>query len=692
MKRTAEYDGASGSAWGLLSKNENQMLAMVVHGYSNNSRNHGIPSRCICATPAVCHWHSVWYLERSKVAAAHLKQTLEARSRFRALPKIGPTSTVAGTRQNMIRTVTMACLTPKNKQSMMGWIGGVLNLSSPRIGLVHYHKDFTDIYAAAKAVTKHAQFKLAWERSPLTPEQTRARLEDGTATYIGGLFVALPTFAEEVRCPSCGSESLSSFDPGLFRALIKTYKDFRPDGDTPAASIVGEILGANGKRRVLGECEQCKCLKANDELAKLRAQNHIEIATVLAQAPGPVILSRCTKMLGPQNLFELMLKSDKDIDGKGFELLLSTGARRGRDNDSGNVARVFGLVMPPIMFTVVVMDSTSCTAYTNQTKGFRDSQMVGMSPNVWRASAFKISRRMLLPGTNILVVKWSDGKDPTIVQFGCIDAPVETKVASFKAVRRGGATEMSERGGGAFGIMHTNGKLTPHMKAQLKERGGLFVPCKGISMKHIYLHHNPRKRRRSTNPASFLRVVPHQATNEKKTMDITVAAAKSILRSCGSTREIWAQQAKGLLQMGLIAKTCGIKELDRTGGFLACLGLALADKDWMALDTDMSILKRALLQWWTLDSTRAQNSVKQWTAMDQVSGHFDTQHRADCLFPEVLDIRRLESGITAQTIIPRRKVAYELEASSDQMIAWWQSVHFSDRRRGIDTSMTVLSI
>ena len=121
----------------------------------------------------------------------------------------------------------------------------------------------------------------------------------------------------------------------------------------------------------------------------------------------------------------------------------------------------------------------------------------------------------------------------------------------------------------------------------------------------------------------------------------------------------------------------------------------MADKDWLRRDAavhDLSLLERALLEWWTLDSTRAQTGLKQWTAMDQVSGHLDAQHRAYCLYPEVLDIRRLAFHDKARTIIPRRNVAFELEASTDQMMAWWQSVHLSDRDRGTKTSMTVLSV
>ena len=189
---------------------------------------------------------------------------------------------------------------------------------------------------------------------------------------------------------------------------------------------------------------------------------------------------------------------------------------------------------------------------------FQESQIVGLSPNAWHMGAFKITKRMLLPGMNILVVKWNDGKNPTVIQFGCVDVDIKTKAASFMSVRKGSSQKLSERGGGAFRLMQTSGKLTNRMQEQLSEHGGLFVPCKGIRMKHVYLHHEQRTSKRKTIASSFLRVVPHQATNTKPVMVTTVAAAKAILQSCGATQKIWAQQTMGLLTMSIIAKTCGI--------------------------------------------------------------------------------------------------------------------------------------
>ena len=150
-----------------------------------------------------------------------------------------------------------------------------------------------------------------------------------------------------------------------------------------------------------------------------------------------------------------------------------------------------------------------------------------------------------------------------------------------------------------------------------------------------------------------------------------------------------------LLTMSLIVKAWEIKALDRSFFWGGCLGLSMADQDWMVHEPaakNLSLLERALLHWWTLDSTRSQSGLKQWCALSHVSGHFDAQHRADCLIPEVLHIEGLGSLKTAQKIIPRRNVAFELEASADQMLAWWQSVHMSDHLRGIETFMTVLSL
>ena len=298
-------------------------------------------------------------------------------------------------------------------------------------------------------------------------------------------------------------------------------------------------MGNNGNRRVLGKCEQCRCLEANDELAKLRAEKHKSLVAVIAKAPDPKIISRQIMELGPQDLLALMLQSKKDVGGNGFKLVQTTGAGRRHGNNSSYIAEAFGLTLPSIKFTIIEMDSSQVTEYTKKmTAGaFQESQLVGLSPTAWHMGAFKITKRMLLPGTNILVVRWSDGKDPTIIQFGCVNVDVKTKAASFLAVRKGRAQALSERGDGAFGVMQTSGKLTDRMQEQLNERGGLFVPCKGISMKHVYLHHEPQKSKRKTIASSFLHVVPHQATNANLVMVTTVAAAKAILQSCAATKK-----------------------------------------------------------------------------------------------------------------------------------------------------------
>ena len=169
---------------------------MITHGYTLNTRNHGIHSRCICGTPAICHWFSVWYREQSKVAIGCEQQNLEIRSRFRALPNAGSTTMPAGKRQNLLRAVTLTCLQQQSGQPLR-WLGEVLELRKPRISLTHYHPDFTIIYAAAKAVSEKAQFKLAWKTSPLPTSETLARLADGTATYLNGYFIALPTYKQK---------------------------------------------------------------------------------------------------------------------------------------------------------------------------------------------------------------------------------------------------------------------------------------------------------------------------------------------------------------------------------------------------------------------------------------------------------------------------------------------------------------
>ena len=169
---------------------------------------------------------------------------------------------------------------------------------------------------------------------------------------------------------------------------------------------------------------------------------------------------------------------------------------------------------------------------------FQESQTVGLSPNTSHMGAFKITKRMLLSGTDILVVKWSDGKVPTVIQFGCVDVDHKTKAASFMSVRKGSSQTLSECGDGAFGLTRTSGKLTNRMREQLSERSGMIVRCKGVSMKHVYLHHEPRKCKRKTIASSVLRVVPHQATNTKPKMVTTVAAAKAILQSCDAKRKI----------------------------------------------------------------------------------------------------------------------------------------------------------
>ena len=162
--------------------------------------------------------------------------------------------------------------------------------------------------------------------------------------------------------------------------------------------------------------------------------------------------SRSVKVVSAQNLLELMLENEKDIGGKGFELVQQVPGR-GRKKDSGAAANAFGLLLGPIKFTVIELDSTAITEYAKRVTGgrFRDCQLVGLSPNLWHDSALKITSHMLLPGTNFLVIKWSDGHDPTIIQFGCVDVPAQMKAASFMTVRQSSDTKLSERGGGALG-------------------------------------------------------------------------------------------------------------------------------------------------------------------------------------------------------------------------------------------------
>ena len=210
MKRKFSEAHSNKNQWGLLTNSDNQMFTMITHGYTLNTRNHGIHSRCICMTPAKCHWFSVWFQEQSKMAIGQEQQTIEIRSRFRALPNAGSTTTPAGKRQNLLRAVTLSCLQQESEQPLR-WLADVLELRKPRISLTHYHPDFTDLYAAAKAVSDKAQFKLAWKKPPLTTAQTLARLADGTATYLNGYFIALPTFKTVMHCRNCGSASLKFF-------------------------------------------------------------------------------------------------------------------------------------------------------------------------------------------------------------------------------------------------------------------------------------------------------------------------------------------------------------------------------------------------------------------------------------------------------------------------------------------------
>ena len=163
------------------------------------------------------------------------------------------------------------------------------------------------------------------------------------------------------------------------------------------------------------------------------------------------------------------------------------------------------------------------------------------------------------------------------MHINAVIAGAQDNATSFHAVAAASVLEYTERGGGAFGIMHTGRKLTKQMKQDLLERGGLYISSKAISMKHIYLYPTLKP----AGHKGYLRTNPHQATNQQLASITSKSAAVQLAGTHSQTQDIWLQRAVSLLRMSLVAEASfsGPTALSRVDSFLICLGLTLAEKD-----------------------------------------------------------------------------------------------------------------
>ena len=236
-------------------------------------------------------------------------------------------------------------------------------------------------------------------------------------------------------------------------------------------------------------------------------------------------------------------------------------------------------------------------------------------------------------------------------------------------------------------------ELVPRcMNKELEKYGGLLIPNKGgYSMKHIYLH-----KERAQSKGGALRVVPRHYTNPRQYRMIDSSTVIAMITESKASQEVNLARAKAALEMALIAEHAQIPALSRLNSFLKCLTRVIASQDpFEALVEGM--LNRALLMWFTLDSTDSDRQVAQVVAEDGVCGHFDKQHRAELLIPQIVydhksDARHSRAHVLTRTFIPRRKVAYELAANKDMMVTWFQSAHMSDNQRGLKVNMVIISV
>jgi len=349
------------------------------------------------------------------------------------------------------------------------------------------------------------------------------------------------------------------------------------------------------------------------------------------------------------NLFRRLIDSKHDLNRKAYELLheATSGAsgRTSRSSTADNLAQcdqtaaVLHLLVPPFRYDVWLWDAAQTRQSVHQAcPAFQEKHFVAAGPEQWHnrevVIGYKDSRDV-----EFIVTKWANKKDAAILQFNSVKASPDIQSKSWISVRKASTCSYVERGGGAFGLWNAGTKLPEKLQEQVAARGGLWLGVNGATLRHLYLHHEPNGKK------GLLRIVPHQATNQRMACITTTIAARRLVISCAATRTIWLQRAWGLLRMSLIAEVDDeLQIMSRLDGFLKCLALVLNDLDFLAQETialEMRIVDRALLHWWTLDSTKNQRGISLWAAHDHISGHFDSQHHSEVLVPEVLHPRLL---------------------------------------------------
>ena len=470
-------------------------------------------------------------------------------------------------------------------------------------------------------------------------------------------------------------------DPALFKALTEQYQ--------------GKGKGHLEIGRGTVVCEQCRLLKINDAVMNARVAVQRGLVNALVGAPRPTIRSESSATTLPVNLLTRCIASGKDVSNEGLKLLAQAYGKRSRTVgpiEGEKVARAFDLMEPAIEYDHLVMDSSAVTRHmTAGGKKFDDRDLVALEPRHWHDKEFQIGKHLGL-GAGLLVVQWTDGKDSAIMAENVLrHVSSWTVAAAEKAIRM--VTEKKEqgRGGGAFGHLRTGGVLTPEMRAAVKQNGGVLLPLKGYSMKYVYMSSVHKRKLGGRTKTGYVRESPHHVTNQRKTWTLRTQQAVATARQSEATRLVFLARAGALLKMSIVAESAGIPVMDRSVGFYICLGRVLADKDPFADMKLLSLKERALLYWWGLDSTESSRGISHWTAACPISGHFDKQHRAEVMFP----CRQRESepgNMTTRTILPRRNASYALQVDSDQALTWLQSVHLSDRSRGISTAMTIVSV
>jgi len=438
-----------------------------------------------------------------------------------------------------------------------------------------------------------------------------------------------------------------------------------------------------------------------DENEKVRAQKeagHIKKVSILLKSERPTLVAKSLETTGSVNLLRLLIDGQHDLNDKGRELLQSSrssnGTRSGSFANCNETAALLNLMVPPQRYDVMLWESAKTRQdVLKADPEFLEKHFVALGPEKWHNRETSVGHREASKDTEFLVLKWANKKDPVIMQFDCVREAPDSQGQSWVAVRKDSVCKYTERGGGAFGLWDSGVELPAKLQAQVAARGGLWIGHNGATLRHIYLHTEPK------GDKGLLRIVPHQATNQRMACVTSTLAARQLVIKCTSTRAIWLQRAWGLLRMSLIAEVdVQLKVMSRMGGFLKCLSLVLNDEDFLACEpvgVTMRIIDRALLHWWTLDSTKSQRGIALWSAHDHISGHFDKQHRAEVLFPEVMHPRLLGQRRVrpvARTIVPFRNFSFAMRASQDQMLCWLQSVHISDSGRGGNTSMTVVSV